>query len=97
MTLFALYCRQYFFEQSLKQAESGEVAQMKHKFEDEEHMKLMEENCLENERTAKLREDRLKVQAEKTRASVLASLIKKEEESRLHEIQIEAFLEQQKV
>ena len=60
-------------------------------------MKLMEENCLENERTAKLREERLKVQAEKTRASVLASLIKKEEESRLHEIQIEAFLEQQKV
>ena len=57
----------------------------------------MEENCLENERTAKLREERLKVQAEKTRASVLASLIKKEEESRLHEIQIEAFLEQQKV
>lgn len=70
---------------------------MKHRSEDEEHIRLMEENRLENEKTAVLREEKLKIKAEKSRENILASLIKKEEESRLHEIQIEAFLEQQKV
>nr|SVE83961.1 EOG090X0FQ9 [Daphnia pulex] len=88
--------RQYFFEQSLEQAESGEVAQMKHRLEDEEHIRLMEENRQENEKTAKLREEKLKIQAEKTRENILASLINKEEETRLYEIRIEAFLEKQK-
>nr|SVE75449.1 EOG090X0FQ9 [Daphnia dolichocephala] len=87
--------RQYFFEQSLKQAESGEVAQMKHRLEEEEHNRLMEENRLENEKTAILREERLKMQAEKTQKDVLASLIKKEKEARLHDIQIEAILAKQ--
>nr|SVE74503.1 EOG090X0FQ9 [Daphnia barbata] len=87
--------RQYFFEQSLKQAESGEVAQMKHRLEEEEHSRLMEENHLENEKTAILREERLKMQAEKTQKYVLASLIKKEKEAGLHDIQIEAFLAKQ--
>nr|CAG4637425.1 EOG090X0FQ9 [Ceriodaphnia reticulata]SVE73252.1 EOG090X0FQ9 [Ceriodaphnia reticulata] len=88
--------KHYFFEQSLKQAESGEVAQMKHKTEEEEHVRLMEENRLENEKTAKLREERLKIEAEKTREKVLASLIVKEQENKLYEAQIEAFLQQQK-
>nr|SVE77308.1 EOG090X0FQ9 [Daphnia lumholtzi]SVE77926.1 EOG090X0FQ9 [Daphnia lumholtzi]SVE78556.1 EOG090X0FQ9 [Daphnia lumholtzi]SVE79184.1 EOG090X0FQ9 [Daphnia lumholtzi] len=87
--------RQYFFEQSLKQAESGEVAQMKHRLEDQEHERLMEENRLENEKTAMLREERLKIQAEKTQQNVLASLIKKEGEAKQHEIQIEDFLTKQ--
>nr|SVE88958.1 EOG090X0FQ9 [Daphnia sinensis] len=87
--------RQYFFEQSLKQAESGEVAQMKHRLEDQEHERLMEENRLENEKTAMLREERLKIQAEKTQKNVLASLIKKEREAKQHEIQIEDFLTKQ--
>lgn len=70
---------------------------MKHRLEEEEHIRLMEENRLENEKTAKLREEKLKIQAEKKRENILASLINKEEETRLYEIQIEAFLEKQKV
>nr|SVE76082.1 EOG090X0FQ9 [Daphnia hispanica] len=89
--------RQYFFEQSLKQAESGEVAQMKHRLEDQEHEQLMEENRVENEKIAMLREERLKIQAEKTQKNVLASLIKKEGETKLHGIQMEAFLAKQMV
>lgn len=58
---------------------------------------LMEENRLENENTAKLREERLKVEAEKTRERVLNSLILKEKENKLFESQIEDFLQQQKV
>lgn len=89
--------RQYFFEQSLKQAESGEVAQTKHRLEDQEHEQLMEENRLENEKISMLREERLKIQAEKTQQYVLASLIKKEGDAKLHDVQMEAFLEKQMV
>ncbi len=39
----------------------------------------MEENRLENEKTAALREKRLKEEAEKTRSKVLESLLKKEQ------------------
>lgn len=70
---------------------------MKHRLEDQEHERLMEENRLENEKTAMLREERLKIQAEKTQQNVLASLIKKEGEAKLHEIQIEDFLTKQMV
>nr|SVE73880.1 EOG090X0FQ9 [Daphnia atkinsoni] len=87
--------RQYFFEQSLKQAESGEVAQMKHRLEAQEHERLMEENRLENEKVSMLREERLKIQAEKTQQYVLASLMKKEGDVKLHDVQMEAFLAKQ--
>lgn len=39
----------------------------------------MEENRLENEKTAAQREKRLKEEAEKTRSKVLESLLKKEQ------------------
>ena len=70
---------------------------MKHKYEEEEHIRLMEENRLENEKIAKLREERLKIEAEKTRERVLASLIVKEAETKLFEAEIDSFLQQQKV
>nr|CAG4647478.1 EOG090X0FQ9 [Megafenestra aurita]SVE92712.1 EOG090X0FQ9 [Megafenestra aurita] len=87
--------RQYFFEQSLKQAESGEVAQMKVKLEEEEHARLMEVNRLENEKTSRLREERLAIEAEKTREKVLSSLIKTEKENQILEAKAEAFLQKQ--
>nr|CAG4651404.1 EOG090X0FQ9 [Simocephalus serrulatus]SVE94560.1 EOG090X0FQ9 [Simocephalus serrulatus] len=88
--------RQYFFEQSLKQAESGEVAQMKSKLDEEEHARLMEENRLENEKTAQLREERLKIEAVKTQERVMTTLIKKEQENKIFEAQVDTFLQQQK-
>lgn len=70
---------------------------MKHKLEEEEHRRLMEENHLENLKTAKLREERLRIEADKTREKVLATLLKKEEEDKLFQSKMEAFLEQQMV
>nr|CAG4646643.1 EOG090X0FQ9 [Macrothrix elegans] len=87
--------RQYFYEQSLKQAESGESAQLKLKQEEEEHMRLMEENLLENSRIAELREARLKAEAEKSKAKVLATLSKKEEIDKKLELNLKAFIEKQ--
>nr|CAG4643563.1 EOG090X0FQ9 [Ilyocryptus agilis] len=88
--------RQYFYEQSLKQAESGESAQQKLKLEEDEHLRLMEENRLENEKTAALRNERLKVEAEKMREKVLASLIKKEENDRIVIEMFSNFIEKHK-
>lgn len=79
----------------MKQAESGEVAQMKVKLEEEEHARLMEVNRLENEKTSRLREERLAIEAEKTREKVLSSLIKTEKENQILEAKAEAFLQKQ--
>lgn len=95
--MLTLLFRQYFFEQSLKQAESGEVAQMRSKLEEEEHARLMEENRLENETIAQIREERLKLEGEKTQQKVMATLIKKEQEDRIFEAKMETFIQQQKV
>lgn len=89
--------RVYFYEQSLKQAESGESAQLKLKQEDEEHARLMEENRLENEKTAKEREERWTVEAEKTRERVISSLVKKEQQEELYKSKLGEFIEMQKV
>ena len=70
---------------------------MKHKLEEEEHRRLMEENHLENLKTAKLREERLRIEADKTREKVLATLLKKEEEDKLFQSKMETFLQQQMV
>nr|CAG4636589.1 EOG090X0FQ9 [Eubosmina coregoni]SVE70121.1 EOG090X0FQ9 [Eubosmina coregoni] len=88
--------RVYFYEQSLKQAESGESAQLKLKQEDEEHARLMEENRLENEKTAKKREERWTVEAEKTRERVISSLVKKEQQEELYKSKLGEFIEMQK-
>nr|CAG4650559.1 EOG090X0FQ9 [Sida crystallina] len=87
--------RQYFFEQALKQADSGEKAQSKHRLEEEEHLKLMEENRIENEKIAAARELRLKAAAEKTKDHVLHSLVKKEQEEMLMKEQLLAYLQEQ--
>jgi len=87
--------QQYFFEQSLKQAESGESAQLKLKEEDEEHERLMEENRIENEKTALLREERLKAECEATREKVLQSLVKKEKENVLYQERLRSFIKEQ--
>lgn len=70
---------------------------MKIKLEEEEHARLVEENRLENEITARLREERLQKEAEKTRGKVLATLIKREQEDKIYEAQVDTFLQQQKV
>lgn len=57
----------------------------------------MEENRLENEKIALEREERLKVEAEKTRERVLSSLIKKEKEEQLYKSKLVHFIETQKV
>jgi len=87
--------QQYFYEQSLKQAESGESAQLKLKEEDDEHNRLMEENRIENEKTALLREERLRVEFETTRERVLQSLMKKEKEDALYQEKLLDFIKEQ--
>nr|CAG4642861.1 EOG090X0FQ9 [Evadne anonyx] len=87
--------RQYFFEQSLKQAVSGESAQLKLKEEDIEHERLMEENLIENKKTALLREERLKAEFETTREKVLQSLMKKEKEQALYQEKLCSFIKEQ--
>merc|ERR1712035_224908 len=78
-----------------KQAESGESAQLKLKEEDEEHERLMEENRIENEKTALLREERLKAECEATREKVLQSLVKKEKENVLYQERLRSFIKEQ--
>jgi len=87
--------QQYFYEQSLKQAESGESAQLKLKEEDDEHSRLMEENRIENEKTALQREERLKAEFETTRERVLQSLMKKEKEEALYQEKLLSFIKEQ--
>lgn len=70
---------------------------MKSKLDEEEHARLMEENRLENEKTAQLREERLKIEAVKTQERVMTTLIKKEQENKIFEAQVDTFLQQQKV
>ena len=89
--------RQFFFEESCKAAQSGEAAQLKLQLEDEEHARLVEENRLENEKTAALREIRLRKAAEETQKKVLSSLVKAEKEKEGYLADFEAFLQQQKV
>lgn len=97
ITLVFYAYRQYFYEQSLKQAESGESAQLKLKEEDDEHNRLMEENRIENEKTALLREERLRVEFETTRERVLQSLMKKEKEDALYQEKLLDFIKEQEV
>lgn len=73
------------------------MAQMRSKLEEEEHARLMEENRLENETIAQIREERLKLEGEKTQQKVMATLIKKEQEDRIFEAKMETFIQQQKV
>nr|CAG4642117.1 EOG090X0FQ9 [Eurycercus lamellatus] len=87
--------RQYFFYQSLKQAESGDTAQLKLKLEDEEHARLVEENRLMNEQVAAQRDQRLQAEAERTKERVLASLIKKEKETEVFKSDFNSFIEKQ--
>nr|CAG4635125.1 EOG090X0FQ9 [Alona affinis] len=88
--------RQYFFEESCRAAQTGDTAQLKLRLENEEHARLMEENELENQKTAALREIRLRAQAEETQKKVMASLIHAEKEKEMHQAEFEAFLELQK-
>jgi len=87
--------QQYFYEQSMKQAESGETAQLKLKEDDDEHLRLMEENRIENEKTAALREQRLSAEFETTREKVLQSLIKKEKDDSLYQDKLLSFISEQ--
>ena len=48
--------RAYFKQEYAKVSETSHIAAEKHKAEEEEHVRLMEENRLENERIAKLRQ-----------------------------------------
>lgn len=57
----------------------------------------MEENRLENEVTANLREERLKAQLEKTAERALKALSKKQEEEGLFDLNVERFVQQQQV
>jgi len=57
----------------------------------------MEENRFENEKIALEREERLKIEAEKTRERVLSTLIKKEKEAELYKSKLIHFIETQKV
>ena len=57
----------------------------------------MEENRLENEKTAKEREERWTVEAEKTRERVISSLVKKEQQEELYKSKLGEFIEMQKV
>jgi len=57
----------------------------------------MEENRFENEKIAFEREERLKIEAEKTRERVLSTLIKKEKEAELYKSKLIHFIETQKV
>lgn len=66
--------RQYFFEQAQKQADTGESAKAKLRLEEDEHRRLMEENRLDNERTALVRQQRLDREAEETRQRALSTL-----------------------
>lgn len=92
-----LSCRQYFYEEACRAAESGDTAQLKLRLEDEEHARLVEENRLENEKTAALREIRLKAEAEQTQKKVLASLLQAEKEKEMYQAEFESFLQLQKV
>lgn len=96
-SILNFFFRVYFYEQSLKQADTGEAAQMQHKLEEEEHLRLMEENRLENEKTAKLREERLKAQAEKTAEKALRALSKKQKDDELFDFSLEKFVKEQQV
>ena len=81
----------------MKQAESGETAQLKLKEDDDEHLRLMEENRIENEKTAALREQRLSAEFETTREKVLQSLIKKEKDDSLYQDKLLSFISEQEV
>nr|CAG4648946.1 EOG090X0FQ9 [Polyphemus pediculus] len=87
--------QRYFFEQSLKLADSGESSQLKLRQEEEEHQRLMMENQLENEKTAKLREQRLAAEFEETKEKVLRSLIRKEKENESLHADLLTFVKEQ--
>nr|CAG4641277.1 EOG090X0FQ9 [Eulimnadia texana] len=88
--------RQYFYEEAMKQADTGAAAQAMMKAEEEEHIRLMEENRLENEKTAKLREERLAREMEIDRERAERSLRLKEAEKQRALEEIEVFIREQK-
>nr|CAG4649760.1 EOG090X0FQ9 [Scapholeberis mucronata]SVE93941.1 EOG090X0FQ9 [Scapholeberis mucronata] len=88
--------RLYFFDQSLKQAYSGEVAQVKCRLEEEEHHKLMMENQEQNLKIDMLRKRRLDKEVKQTREEILSSLIVEEKEKVTLANQLEFFLDHQK-
>ena len=57
----------------------------------------MEENRIENEKTALQREERLKAEFETTRERVLQSLMKKEKEEALYQEKLLSFIKEQEV
>lgn len=85
------------FEDACRKADTGDSAQLKMKLENEEHERLMEENRIENLKTAALREQRLKAEAEITRERALVGLMCREKLVEQSASEFEAFLQHQQV
>nr|CAG4644379.1 EOG090X0FQ9 [Lepidurus arcticus] len=74
--------RHYFFQESLKLADTGDFALHAAKSEQEEHLRLMEENRVENEKTAAVREARLARQREQEKEHISQLLVSEQMLSR---------------
>nr|CAG4652244.1 EOG090X0FQ9 [Triops cancriformis] len=84
--------KQYFFQEYLKLADTGAVALHAAKSEEEEHVRLMEVNRLENEKTAALREERLARQRASEKERIAQALLNTEQVDQVELDQIESLV-----
>nr|CAG4645877.1 EOG090X0FQ9 [Lynceus sp. MCZ IZ 141354] len=88
--------RLHFYKELLKKADTGEEGILQAKKDEEEHLRLLEENRIENEKAAQRREARLEAARQALQEKVIKTLSTKEAEEKQIIEKLEAIVREKK-